>query len=108
MDFKTLHEKYQQLLLENNRLKEEIKRLKTQLGIEVIPSQVSRDLTQNEALTNAGAVAKHASAAEPELFDLQTESTPSTFAEGVNKGSGSSEKIQLFISLFRGRSYNFV
>jgi len=98
-----LHEKYQQLLLENNRLKEEIKRLKTQLGIEVIPSQVSRDLTQNEALTNAGAVAKHASAAEPELFDLQTESTPSTFAEGVNKGSGSSEKIQLFISLFRGR-----
>ena len=29
MDFKALQEKYQQLLLENNRLREEIKRLRT-------------------------------------------------------------------------------
>ncbi len=35
MDFKGLQKKYPQLLLENTRLKEERKRLKTQLDIDV-------------------------------------------------------------------------
>ena len=44
MDFKELLEKYQALLTENNGLKEEIKRLKVQLGIreqQVIPYEFS-------------------------------------------------------------------
>ncbi len=103
MDFKTLHEKYQQLLLENNRMKEEIKRLKAQPGIETACSQTSEGFTLNEPLTKHTITTKHHANSELELFDRQEETKPSTSADLINKKSGPDEKVKLFMSLFRGR-----
>lgn len=89
-----MKKKYQQLLLENIRLKEEIKRLKAQPGFEFAHVQTGDDFTQCEALANNK---------EPELFDKQAETIPVTSAEGINKRSGPGEKVRLFMSLFRGR-----
>ena len=89
-----MQKKYQQLLIENNSLKEEIKRLKTLLGMELSRNQASEGFTPSEAL------AEHS---EPEIFDRQTEPKPSTPSETINKRSDASEKIRLFQSLFRGR-----
>lgn len=94
MDFKALQEKYQQLLLENNRLREEIKRLKTQLG---------GDARHEESQGSDSKVSEYLAATEPELFDRQTETKPPTPSEVLNKRSDASEKIRLFRSLFRGR-----
>ena len=94
MDFKALKEKYQQLLLENNRLREEIKRLKTQLG---------GDARHEELQGSDSKVSEYLAAPEPELFDRQTETKPSTPSEVLNKRSDASAKIRLFRSLFRGR-----
>ncbi len=94
MDFKALKEKYQQLLLENNRLREEIKRLKTQLG---------GDARHKEPQGSDSKVSEYLAATEPELFERQTETKPPTPSEVLNKQSDASEKIRLFRSLFRGR-----
>jgi len=103
MDFKTLQEKYQQLLLENDNLKEEIKRLKALPGIEGDSSQINESLTQSEALNNHTIATNHHADSEPELFDPQLETKPPIITEGINKRSGPDEKIRLFMSLFRGR-----
>ena len=103
MYFKTLLEKYEQLLFENNQLKEEIKRLRAQLGIEVASSQICEGLTQSEVLSNTQIVIKHIPAPEPELFDQQVETEPSKSDEAINKRSGPDEKVKLFMSMFRGR-----
>ncbi len=94
MDFKALQKKYQQLLFENNRLKEEIKRLKAHASL-VAGGEESHD--------SDDAVSGYFSASEPELFDKQPETKPSTSAGIINKRSDPDEKIQLFMSLFRGR-----
>ncbi|MCW0483833.1 TOTE conflict system archaeo-eukaryotic primase domain-containing protein [Gaoshiqia sediminis] len=94
MDYKALQNKYQQLLLENNRLKEEIKRLKAQPGLTI---------GWEESQDSGNTVSGYLPAPELELFDQQVKINSSTSAEAINKGSGSSEKIQLFMSLFRGR-----
>lgn len=67
MDFEALKEKYQQLLLENNRLREEIKRLKTQLG---------GDARHEESQGSDSKVSEYLAAPEAELFDRQTETKP--------------------------------
>lgn len=74
MDFKALKTKYEQLLLENNRLKEEIKRLKTQPDLEFVRNKTSEGFTLSETLTNQ-----------------------------ITKKSDPDEKVRLFMSLFRGR-----
>ena len=94
MDFKALQEKYQQLLLENNRLREEIKKLETQLGMDAIDEESKRSVNK---------VSEYLAAPEPELFDQQIEPKPSTPSEAINKRSDASEKIRLFRSLFKGR-----
>lgn len=94
MDYKALKTKYEQLLLENNRLKEEIKRLKAQPGLTV---------GREESQDSGNAVSGYLPAPEPELFDQQVKTNPSTSAEAINKRSGSDEKVRLFMSLFRGR-----
>lgn len=94
MDFKALQKKYQQLLLENNRLKEEIKRLKTQPGLTA---------DWEESQDSGAAFPEYLPAPEPELFDQQVEAKTPIFAEGVNKRSGPDEKVRLFMSMFRGR-----
>jgi hypothetical protein len=94
MDFKALQKKYQQLLIENNRLKEEIKKLKAQSGLTA---------GREESQDSDTAVSGYLSALEPELFDQQAEPKLSIAAEGINKRSGPGEKVRLFMSLFRGR-----
>ncbi len=66
MDFKTLHKKYGELLPENNKLREEIKRVKTQLGMDVI---------HEESESSENKISECLNVAEPELFDRQTETT---------------------------------
>lgn len=95
MDFKALQKKYQQLLLENNRLKEELKRLRTELGM---------DTSHEESQGSDNEISEYLAVPEPELFDRQIETQPSTPSEAINKRSDASEKIRLFQSLFRGRN----
>ena len=94
MDFKALKEKYQQLLLENNRLREEIKRLRTQLGMDAI---------HEESQGSANKASEFLIVSEPELFDRHIETKPLAPPEAINKLSDASAKIRLFQSLFKGR-----
>jgi len=63
---KELPENFRKLIIENNRLKEELKRLKTQLGIVVDRSQISEDFTPGEALTGHKVVSGYLPTSEPE------------------------------------------
>lgn len=94
IDFEVLQKKYQQLLLENDRLQKEIQRLKaaTALGVEWEEKQDSEYI-----------ISEHLISPEPVSFDQHVEIKSSTSAEGINKRSDSSEKVRLFRSLFRGR-----
>ncbi|MFV0593060.1 MAG: TOTE conflict system archaeo-eukaryotic primase domain-containing protein [Draconibacterium sp.] len=94
MDFKALKEKYQLLLLENNHLKEEIKRLRTKLG---------KDAIHEELQGSDNKVPEYLAVPEPELVDWHIESSLSTPPETINKQSDAGTKIQLFQSLFKGR-----
>lgn len=79
MDFKTLLQKYQALLAENQALKEENLSLKVRLGLaEPLESQSSPEEVQKEA-----------SSPEPLLY--------------LNDGANPTEKVRLFMSLFKGR-----
>jgi hypothetical protein len=93
MDFKALQKKYQQLLLENNRLKQEIKSLRTELGMDTI----------HEDSQASNIISEYLAVPEPELFDQNIESKPSAPSEAIDKLSDASAKIRLFQSLFRGR-----
>ena len=86
MNFEELLEKYQALLVENNKLKEEIKRLKTQPDIE--ESQVASDEISGYI-------------SESEM--LEQESTGQVVSSGIDNRSDPMEKIKLFMSLFKGR-----
>jgi superfamily II DNA or RNA helicase len=100
---KELPENFRKLIIENNRLKEELKRLKTQLGIVVDRSQISEDFTPGEALTDHKVVSGYLPTSEPELFDQEivVQTSPST--ETLNKRSTPLAKVSVFMSLFRGR-----
>ncbi|MEN6455259.1 MAG: hypothetical protein ABFD10_13455 [Prolixibacteraceae bacterium] len=56
-----------------------------------------------EYVISGDAVSGYFSASEPEPFDKQPETKPSTSAGIINKRSDPDEKIRLFMSLFRGR-----
>ncbi|MBI1986845.1 MAG: hypothetical protein HYS70_00655 [Nitrospinae bacterium] len=73
MDYEELFEKYQALLVENNSLKGENKRLKIQLGIFEQEAVVFDDIIENKLVYT------------------------------INRNSESKEKIKLFMSLFKGR-----
>ncbi len=103
MDFNKLHEKYQQLLLENSRLKEEIKRLKARQKIKADSGQIRNDFSLNESFNKHKLFANHQVDQRPGLFDQQVTNTPSVSTEGINKRSLPEEKVRLFMSLFRGR-----
>jgi hypothetical protein len=86
MDYKELLEKYQALLVENNHLKEEIKRLKSQQGI---PEQqgIPFDFFEQNS-----------------TFEILGQNSMRTaIAASINNFSDPMEKIQLFMSLFKGR-----
>lgn len=79
MDFKALLQKYQALLAENRALKEENLSLKVRLGLaEILESRSSLEEVQQEA-----------SRPEPSFY--------------LNDGANPTEKIRLFMSLFKGR-----
>ena len=88
-----MKDKYQQLLLENNRLREEIKRLRTELDMDTI----HEDSQANNIVSEYHAVP------EPELFDRHIEAKPTITFGAINKKSEPGEKIRLFRSLFKGR-----
>ena len=79
MDFKTLLLKHQALLAENQALKEENLALKARLGLAESP----------ESQSSQEGVQQNASRSEP-LFHLKDRANPT-------------EKIRLFMSLFKGR-----
>ncbi|MCK9375573.1 MAG: hypothetical protein M0P73_05425 [Syntrophobacterales bacterium] len=79
MDFETLLQKYQALLAENQALKEENLSLKSRLGLaEPLESQSSPEEVQQEPFRS-----------EPPFY--------------LNDGANPTEKIRLFMSLFKGR-----
>ncbi|WP_330389451.1 hypothetical protein [Geosporobacter ferrireducens] len=86
MNFEELLEKYQTLLVENNNLKEEIKRLKAQLGTE-------------ELLADSDEIFEYKSDSET----LEQESVDQVFTSEIDNMSDPMEKIKLFMSLFKGR-----
>lgn len=89
-----MQKKYQQLLLENNRLKEEIGRLKALAGETEIPDKLK---------VSEEAVCSSLPTLEPALFGgLLTENLSLT-KEAVNNKSAPDDKVRLFLSLFRGR-----
>ena len=83
-----LHIKYQALLAENTCLKTEIKQLKAQLGITELQETVVNEIKTNHAQTQTAE--KHNNSSKE-------------FNSKLNKYSGNKEKIDLFMSLFRGR-----
>ncbi|HEY5510135.1 MAG TPA: hypothetical protein VIK10_03825 [Prolixibacteraceae bacterium] len=89
MDYKELLEKYQELLIENNRLRKEVKTLSIQLGIE------KADDINDYALV----IKTEEKIFEKDPLPFYTLNSSLT----TNKKSDSTEKIKLFMSLFRGR-----
>lgn len=83
-----LNIKYQALLLENDQLKEKIKRLKASLG-EQFPPDLSDSVPFPKDQNELNYKAK------------RDEDTGSLFP--INKKSDTKEKVRLFMSLFRGR-----
>lgn len=81
------------MLLENNRLREEVKRLRTELGMDTI---------HEDSQTN-NIFSEYLAVPEPELFDHHIQSEPSGPSESIDKLADASAKIRLFQSLFKGR-----
>lgn len=91
MNYKELFEKYQSLLIENNNLKDEIKSLKTQFGI-------------NECQANCDVVLNQEALIESSIQDLSEEEPVDNLSNSeVNNKSKPHEKIELYMSLFKGR-----
>jgi len=86
-DFNNLLRNYNALQLENNQLKEEIKKLRQQLGIEVEQPEETIEPRKTTGLLN------------PSDETLQFEKAK----PGVTNNSSSAEKIRLFLSLSKGR-----
>lgn len=93
MNFNELLEKYQQLLIENNRLKEEIKGLKAQYGL-IEPQDVSIVEIDTREYKTRECKSEINTAADAEV----NISTPA-----INNLSDPKQKIKLFMSLFKGR-----
>lgn len=90
-DFDSHLKDYRALLDENKQLKEEIKQLHQQLGIEV--GQSSEKIEPQKSA---------------ELFKTPTETLQfETAKPGVTNNSSSAEKVKLFLSLFKGRDNVF-
>ncbi|HAN09788.1 MAG TPA: helicase [Clostridiales bacterium] len=86
MDFGELQEKYQELLVENANLKEQIKTLRVRLNV-AVPMVISAE-KNSDTLEQV--------AASEEQLDNAMIAT-------VNNSSEPAEKVKLFMSLFRGR-----
>jgi len=96
MTFEELLEKYQVLLLENGRLKEEITNLNTKLGVSehrAIPVGRSDNLSVDSLFPTPNAlleVSEHVSAGK-------------TLQSNISDTSDPKDKIELYMSLFKGR-----
>ena len=99
MDFKALQKKYQQLLIENNSLKEEIKRLKALPGLTT---------SWEESEGSGNTVTVSLPAPEPELFDQFVENKTPIFADGINKSSSTLFNSESICRILNGRFYRLV
>lgn len=88
MDYSELHAKYQSLMDENTNLKAEIKRLKAEFGIPK-PQEVIVKETNTATHTSCQIIDQHNNVTKLE--------------NNINNHSRTEDKIDLFISLFRGR-----
>jgi hypothetical protein len=86
ISFNELFEKYQYLVTENSRLKEEIKFLKAQMGV-AEPQFPAVGISESEF--------------EPNMIGQQA--AANDLAPGISKNADEDEKIRLFMSLFKGR-----
>ena len=84
--FEELFERYQALLAENRNLKEEIGALKARLGVPDVRIPINKIFGK-----------------EPEPEEIAPQSTSEALPSGISNRSDSSEKIKLFMSLFKGR-----
>lgn len=94
MNFTELMEKYQAVLAENNCLKEELKKLKEQLGNSDYQA-VSGAIYDKSQLTGGFPSSR------PKLLRHDTDNE--VVSANINKLSSSDEKIKLFMSFFKGR-----
>src|SRR5690349_19408159 len=96
MTYEELLEKYQAVVLENGILKEEIKNLNSKLGVSehrAIPYGRIEDVSPDNLFANPNTfseVFNHGSVGKPLQFNINNMSDPE-------------DKIELFISLFKGR-----
>jgi len=82
MNSKELHKKYLELLIENNNLKEEIKRLKTPTD-DLVHDRYDNYVSQVNDGQNEAAV-----------------ENPLTYPSSINKRSDSAEKVRLFMYIY--------
>lgn len=86
ISFEELFERYQALLTENSNLKQEIGGLKARFGVPNVQIPI------NEV-----------SEKEPDPEESAPQSTSEALPSGISNRSDSSEKVSLFMSLFKGR-----
>jgi len=91
--FEELLEKYQALLIENDKYKKEIKALKAQIGLEEAPLGIEE----------FQAVFDFSSLYIPESEMLDQEPSAEPLFSSINNLSDPMEKIRLYMSLFKGR-----
>jgi superfamily II DNA or RNA helicase len=96
MNVKELHEKYQALLIENNRLRKEIEGLKAQMGI-----REQQGIYDHKDAVHPS-FPKHTS--EAEISIQKSDGQALSSFPTANRRSSPSEKIKLFMSLFRGQN----
>lgn len=89
MDSIELFKKYQALLIENDRLKEEIKSLNVRLSLE-LPQETAQDSFSHNS-------------EQVETEPVRQPCATLNLSDKINKRSDYKEKIKLFMSLFKGR-----
>jgi hypothetical protein len=94
----SLLNKYQILLIENDRLKAENKKLKAQLGIYGFPEEMINELEMPAAAFNENEETHSDNSTQPK--HISPIYKPHKF---INQNSSPGEKIKLFISLYKGR-----
>ncbi len=93
MKFEELFEKYQALLIENDNLKEEIRRLKAKPGLE----EAVLDVQEYQAVFD------FSSSNIPKFGMIEQEPSGESSCSGINNFSNPMDKIRLYMSLFIGR-----
>ena len=96
----SLLNKYQSLLIENDKLKAENKRLKAQLKIRNPSFEITSEITSKMEIPAAVIADDKGEISSKNLLDIPNQSK---HISAINQNSKSNERIKLFASLFKGR-----